>query len=156
MKVPMTVNGQAQLRKNLRELESSLSEIAVEIGEAIKHGDLSENADYHANKNKQGMVLAKIAQVKAHLANAQVIDVTKLPQSDRVVFGTTVALLNLNTNERVAYQIVGEAEADLSQGKLSISTPVARSLISCNQGDEVTVEGTENSIRYRIEKVEYI
>ena len=156
MKIPMTINGQAQLRSELENLELSLSEIAEAIGEAIKHGDLSENADYHANKNKQGMVLAKIAQIKSRLASAQVIDVTKLPKSNRVVFGTTVTLLNLGTDERNIYQIVGEDEADVSDRKLSITTPVARAMISCEEGEVIEIDNAEQTITYKIEKVEYI
>ena len=156
MKIPMTLNGQAQLREELENLEISLSEIADAIGEAIKHGDLSENADYHANKNKQGMVLAKIAQIKSRLASAQVIDVTKLAKSSRVVFGTTVTLLNMATEQRNVYQIVGEDEADVALQKLSINTPVARALISREQGEVVEIDGVDQLIRYRIEKVEYI
>ena len=156
MKIPMTLNGQAQLREELENLEISLSEIADAIGEAIKHGDLSENADYHAYKNKQGMVLAKIAQIKSRLASAQVIDVTKLAESSRVVFGTTVTLLNMTTEQRNVYQIVGEDEADVALQKLSINTPVARALISREQGEVVEIDGVDQLIRYRIEKVEYI
>ncbi|MCY3859085.1 MAG: transcription elongation factor GreA [Gammaproteobacteria bacterium] len=156
MKIPMTIDGQAQLRKELENLELSLSEIADAIGEAIKHGDLSENADYHANKNKQGMVLAKIAQIKSRLANAQVIDVTRLAKSSRVVFGTTVTLVNLETENRDVYQIVGEDEADIASQKLSINTPVARALISREQGEVVEIDGSDQLIRYKIEKVEYI
>ena len=156
MKIPMTINGQAQLRNELENLELSLSEIANAIGEAIKHGDLSENADYHANKNKQGMVLAKIAQIKSRLASAQVIDVTKLPKSNRVVFGTTVTLLNLGTDERNIYQIVGEDDADVSDQKLSITTPVARAMISHEEGEVIEIDSAERTITYKIEKVEYI
>jgi len=156
VKIPMTINGQTKLRKDLEDLELSLSEIAAAIGEAIKHGDLSENADYHANKNKQGMVLAKIAQIKSRLASAQVIDVTKLPKSNRVVFGTTVTLMNLGTEERDVYQIVGEDEADVASQKLSVTTPVARAMISREQGEVIEIDGTDQIIRYKIEKVEYI
>lgn len=156
MKIPMTINGQAKLRNELESLELSLGEIADAIGEAIKHGDLSENADYHANKNKQGMVLAKIAQIKSRLASAQVIDVTKLPKSSRVVFGTTVTLLNLDTDESDVYQIVGEDEADVSARKLSVTTPVARAMISREQGEVIEIDGAAHVIRYKIEKVEYI
>ena len=156
MKIPMTLQGQAQLRRELEVLEASLGEISTAIGEAIKHGDLSENADYHANKNKQGMVLAKIQHLKSRLSNAQVIDVTKLPVSSRVVFGTTVTLANLDTGETDFYKIVGEDEADVSAQKLSVTTPVARALIARSQGETIEIEGPNHSVRYRIEKVEYI
>ena len=156
MKVPMTIHGQTQLRKELEELELSLSEISAAIGEAIKLGDLSENADYHANKNKQGMVLAKIRHVKSRLASAQVIDVTKLPKSARVVFGTTVTLLNLDSEETDVYQIVGEDEADVTAQKLSVTTPVARALIAREEGETIEIEGPNHTVRYKIEKVEYI
>lgn len=155
MRTPMTITGQAKLRLELQELESSLSSISEAIGEAIKLGDLSENADYHANKNKQGMVLAKIHQIQAKLGSAQVIDVTKLPKSTRVVFGTTVTLCNQETEETVVYQIVGEDEADIDEGKLSINTPVAKALIGSNQGEVVEVLG-ERTISYEILNVEYI
>lgn len=156
MKIPMTVAGQAQLRNELDELERSMGEISAAIGEAIKHGDLSENADYHANKNKQGMVLAKIRKIKSTLAGAQVIDVKKLKPSSRVVFGTTVTILNLDTDERQRYQIVGEDESDIVNQKLSVMTPVARALVGNEEGEEVEVHGNEKVVRYRIEKVEYI
>ena len=156
MKVPMTIHGQTQLRKELEELELSLSDISTAIGEAIKLGDLSENADYHANKNKQGMVLAKIRHVKSRLASAQVIDVTKLPKSARVVFGTTVTLLNLDSEQTDVYQIVGEDEADVSAQKLSVTTPVARALIAREEGETIEIEGPNHTVRYKIEKVEYI
>ena len=152
----MTIDGQTQLRKELEELELSLSEISAAIGEAIKLGDLSENADYHANKNKQGMVLAKIRHVKSRLASAQVIDVTKLPKSARVVFGTTVTLLNLDSEQTDVYQIVGEDEADVSAQKLSVTTPVARALIAREEGETIEIEGPNHTVRYKIEKVEYI
>ncbi|MYD43095.1 MAG: transcription elongation factor GreA [Gammaproteobacteria bacterium] len=154
----MTANGQAKLRAELESLELSLSEISTAIGEAIKHGDLSENADYHANKDKQGMVLAKIRHIKSNLSSAQVIDVTKLPKSGRVVFGTTVSLLNLSTNERSRYQIVGEDEADIAAEKISITTPVAQALISHENGDTVEIKNrdSEATITYKIENVEYI
>ena len=155
MRTPMTITGQAKLRLELQELESSLSSISEAIGEAIKLGDLSENADYHANKNKQGMVLAKIHQIQAKLGSAQVIDVTKLPKSTRVVFGTTVTLRNQETEETVVYQIVGEDEADINEGKLSINTPVAKALIGSSQGEVVEVLG-ERTISYEILNVEYV
>lgn len=156
MRVPMTVQGQVQLRAELDKLERSMGEISAAIGEAIKHGDLSENADYHANKNKQGMVLAKISHIKSRLASAQVIDIKKLKPSSRVVFGTTVTILNLDTDERQQYQIVGEDESDVAAQKISVTTPVARALIASEEGDEVEVEGDDKIIRYRIEKVEYV
>lgn len=160
MKIPMTLHGQAQLRQELQDLELSLKDISSAIGEAIKHGDLSENADYHANKDKQGKVLAKIRQIKGRLGSAQVIDVTKLPPSKRVVFGTTVTLRNEKTNVTEVYQIVGEDEANINAGKLSINTPVARALISREEGDVVDeVLGSDNAertIHYKIMKVDYI
>lgn len=156
MKIPMTVNGQAKLRRELETLELSLSEISTAIGEAIKHGDLSENADYHANKDKQGMVMAKIRHIKSSLSSAQVIDVAKLPRNGRVVFGTTVTLINLDTDERSTYQIVGEDEADVALQKISINTPVARALISNEGGDIVEIQSAQGLIRYKIESVEYI
>ncbi len=156
MKIPMTLNGQSQLREELARLESSLSEIAAAIGDAIKLGDLSENADYHANKEKQGLVLAKIRRIKSRLASAQVIDVRKLAVSNRVVFGTTVTILNLDSGDRQVYQIVGEDEADVSSQKLSITTPVARAMITQEQGDTIEVAGQDRIVRYKIEKVQYI
>ena len=159
MKIPMTVSGQAQLRQELLDLELSLKEISTAIGEAIKHGDLSENADYHANKDKQGKVLAKIRHIQGRLGSAQVIDVKKLPKSNRVVFGTTVTLQNEQTKQTEVYQIVGEDEADIGAGKLSVSTPVAKALISRVEGEVVDetigTEGTKR-IHYKIVKVDYI
>ena len=155
MKHPMTVLGQAQLRKELDELKASRSEISAAIGRASALGDLSENADYHANKNKQGMVEAKIRQIESKLANAQVIDVTKLPKTGRIVFGSTVTLQDQASKEVKVYQIVGEDESDVGAGKLSVRTPVARALISRNEGEIVSIKSADREIKYLVEKVEY-
>ena len=155
-KHPMTVNGRQKLREELDQLKASRSEISQAIGRAIELGDLSENADYHENKNKQGMVEAKIRQIQSKLANAQVIDVTKLAKSDKVVFGTTVTLKNEETAEDTVYQIVGEDESDVVNGKLSIQTPMARALISRKVGEVVKLKSSEKEIQFEILKVEYI
>ena len=156
MRIPITAQGVQRLRKELDELKSSRGEISAAIGRARKLGDLSENADYHANKDKQGMVEAKIRAIESQLSNAQVIDVSKLPRNGKVVFGTTVTITNTETGEESTYQIVGEPESDISSHKLAVTTPFARALISHEEGDSVELPTAQEKVRYRIEKVEYI
>jgi transcription elongation factor GreA len=145
-KVPITPAGADKLRAELVRLKEERPRISREIGVAREHGDLSENAEYHAAKERQGMVEARIKDIEDKLARAEVIDPTKL-SGDMVRFGATVTLTNLDTDEEVTYQIVGADEADINQGTISVSAPLARALIGKNLGDEVTVKlpgGTRN------------
>ncbi len=156
-KHPLTKEGADKLKAELKRLkQEERPRIAQAIAEAREHGDLKENAEYHAAREQQGLIEARIRQIEGILANAQIIDVTKLNPEGRVVFGSTVHLLNLDTDEEVVYKIVGDEEADLSHGKISVSSPIARALIGKEEGDEVTVEAPGGNIDYEIVKVEYI
>ncbi len=155
--VPMTVGGEKALRDELEQLKTvDRPRIVNDIAEARAHGDLKENAEYHAAREQQGFCEGRIQEIEGKLAEAQVIDVTKLPASDKVIFGTTVELLNVDTEESVTYQLVGEDEADVKIGKISISSPIARALIGKEAGDEVVVNAPGGEIVYEIDDVKYI
>lgn len=151
----MTPRGAELLAEELALLKSERPKISKEIGTAIEHGDLSENAEYHAAKERQGINEAKIRDLEAKSALAEVIDPKKL-SGDRVKFGATLTLLNLDTEEEVRYQIVGTDEADIDKGLLSISAPLARSMIGKSPGDEVTVKLPAGARTYEVLDVEYI
>lgn len=150
----MTPRGSEKLREELARLKEERPKISREIGIAREHGDLSENAEYHAAKERQGMVEARIKDIEDKLARAEVIDPTKL-NGDKVRFGARVKLLNLDTEEEVSYQIVGAEEADLDQGTISVSAPLARALIGRETGDEVTVKLPAGTRKYEIVSVEF-
>jgi transcription elongation factor GreA len=156
-KVPLTARGAEQLREELKRLKSEeRPRIVNAIAEARAHGDLRENAEYHAAKEQQGMVEARIRDIEAKLANAQVIDVTQLDASGRVVFGSTVHLVDVDSGEKTQYQIVGEDESDIKDGLLSISSPIARALIGKEEGDTAEVTTPSGQRTYEIERVEYV
>jgi len=152
--VPMTPNGAQKLRDELARLKEERPKISREIGIAREHGDLKENAEYHAAKERQGLVEARIKDIEDKLSRAEVIDPAKL-SGDRVRFGATVLLLNLDTNEESTYQIVGADEADLKNGTISISAPIARALIGKSTGDEVVVNLPGGTRRYEIGSIEF-
>ena len=155
-KVPMTVHGAEALRAELSHLKGTDRPTVINaIAEARAHGDLKENAEYHAAREQQSFIEGRIVEIEGKLANAQVIDVTTLTNTGKVVFGVTVALVNVETEEQVSYQIVGDDEADLKQGKISVSTPIARALIGKHQGDEVDVKTPAGHVVYEIESVLY-
>jgi transcription elongation factor GreA len=137
-RVPMTPKGAAKAREELARLKAERPRISRDIGTARDHGDISENAEYHAAKERQGMVEAQIKDLEDKLARSEVIDPTRLTGS-RIRFGATVSLSNVETDERVTYQIVGADEANIDEGTISISAPLARALIGKEAGDEVTV-----------------
>lgn len=156
MKVPMTVEGEAMLRQELQHLKSVVRpEIVNAIAEARAHGDLKENAEYHAAKERQGFVEGRIQEIEGKLANAQVIDLSKMTASDKVIFGATVVLLNLDTDTQQRYRIVGEDEADIKAGKISVMSPLARAMIGKREGDEVVVDTPNGQIDYEIVEVGY-
>jgi len=156
-KVPMTVGGAEKLRAELNKLKTiQRPKISSAIAEAREHGDLKENAEYHAAREQQSFCEGRITEIESKLAEAEVIDVTKIDPSSRVIFGTTVTLYNLNTNESVTYQIVGEDEADVPSGKISVASPIARSVMGKTEGEEVTVKAPAGDVQYEIEEVEYI
>ncbi|MBI2993359.1 MAG: transcription elongation factor GreA [Gammaproteobacteria bacterium] len=156
-KSPLTAQGAERLRKQLAELKSvDRPRIIKAIAEARAHGDLSENAEYHAAREQQGFVEGRIAALESALAEAQIIDVTTINVRGRVVFGATVELLNLETDTRVTYQIVGEEESDISQGLISVVSPIARALIGKEQGEVVVVNAPGGHIEYEIVEVRYL
>ena len=156
-KFPMTLNGSNQLREELNRLKSVERPRVIEaIAEARAHGDLKENAEYHAAKEQQGFLEGRISEIEGKLANAQIIDVSKLPKNGRVVFGTTVLLLNLATDEEVTYKIVGDDEADIKQLMISVNSPIARAIIGKSEGDVVMVQTPTGEIEYEISEVKYL
>lgn len=154
-KFPMTPDGARKLRAELTRLKEERPKIARDIEVAREHGDLSENAEYHAAKERQGMIEARIKDLEDKLSRAEVIDPAKL-SGTKVRFGATVTLLNVSTDEEVTYQIVGAEEADLDQGSISISAPLARALIGKEVGDEVTVQLPVGQRKYEISQVEFV
>ena len=148
------------LKKLDNELLASQKELQVDIPEALKvareHGDLKENAEYHAAKEEQGFIEGRIQEIESKLSRMQLIDVTQLTQDGRCVFGTTITLLNLTDNSEISYQIVGEDEADIELGKISCHSPIAKALIGNEEGDEVIVKAPKGDILYEILEVQYI
>jgi transcription elongation factor GreA len=153
----MTVNGAQQLNAELERLEKiERPRIIQAIAEARAHGDLKENAEYHAAKEQQGLVEARIRDIKHKLSHAQVIDVTQIANNGQVIFGATVTLVNVDTEEQQVYILVGEDEANLKERKISVSSPVARALIGKQLNSEVEVQTPSGIIVYEITAVEYI
>ena len=156
-KVPLTINGAEKLRSELHELKTVQRPVIVNaIAEARTHGDLSENAEYHAAKERQGFIEGRIAELEGKLANAQIINPALLEADGRCVFGATVALEDAASGEKVTYQIVGDDEADIKQGKISISSPTARALIGKYSGDVAEVKAPGGVREYEILDVKYI
>ena len=156
-RTPMTLPGAEALQEELTQLKTvERPSVVAAIAEARAHGDLKENAEYHAAREQQGMLEARIRDLEAKLSNVQVIDVSQLSQDGRIVFGVTVELLNIETDETVCYQIVGVDEADLSQGKISVGTPIARALIGKQEGDEVLVQAPGGDVDYEVVAVRYL
>jgi transcription elongation factor GreA len=153
-KVPMTPAGAQKLREELARLKEERPKISREIGVARDHGDLSENAEYHAAKERQGLCEARIKDIEDKLARAEVIDPSKL-SGDRVRFGAKVMVTNLDTDEETTYQIVGADEADIDQGLISVSAPLARALIGKSIGDEVVVNLPAGTRRYEIGRIDF-
>jgi transcription elongation factor GreA len=155
-KVPMTIEGAQRLKNELQRLKSvERPAIIRAIAEARSHGDISENADYDAAKERQGFIEGRIAQVEAKLANAQIIDPAEIDAGGRVVFGATVELEDCDHGEEVTYQIVGDDEADIRHGKISVSSPIARALIGKSEGDTAEVEAPGGTRTYEILGVRY-
>lgn len=156
-KYPMTVEGEKALRKELEQLKKvERPKIVAAIAEARAHGDLKENAEYHAAREQQGFCEGRIQEIEAKLSTAQVIDVTKIPESDKVIFGTTVDLLNVETEETITYKLVGEDEANIKQNKISITSPIARALIGKEIGEVVVVKAPGGDVEYEIDDVKHI
>ena len=155
-KIPLTVQGAEQLRQELKRLKRERPQISAAIGTAREHGDLRENAEYHAAKEQQGLAEARIRDIEAKLSNAQIIEVSKLNADGKVLFGATVHLADLDEGTKVLYQIVGEDEAEIKKGRVSISSPVARAMIGKSEGDVVEVSAPGGQRSYEIISVKYI
>ena len=154
MPIPMTVEGAESLREELQHRKSVLRpEITQAIAEAREHGDLKENAEYHAAREQQGFNEGRIQEIEGKLADAQIIDIAKIPVSDKVIFGVTVTLVDCETDKETTYKIVGEDEADLKEGKLSVMSPIARGLIGKQVGDVVIVSTPGGDQEYEIDSV---
>lgn len=158
-KTPLTVAGAKALRSELKQLKSKeRSEIVQAIAEARAHGDLKENAEYHAAKERQGFIEGRIAEIEGKLANAQIIDVTKLAANadGKVVFGATVEVADVDSGEELTYRIVGEDEADIKQGMISVNSPIARGLIGKLEGDVVEINVPAGKREFEIVQVRYV
>ena len=155
-RIPMTAGGAERLRRQLEQLKSvERPEIIRAIAEARAHGDLSENAEYHAARERQGFIEGRIASIEAALAAAEIIDVTKIDAGGKIVFGATVGLFNLHNEQEVRYQIVGEKEADIDQGLLSVTAPIARAMIGKEEGDVIQVNAPGGIVEYEVLSVVY-
>ncbi|MEE4110582.1 MAG: transcription elongation factor GreA [Halieaceae bacterium] len=156
-KVPMTVQGEKALREELEHLKKvERPRITAAIAEAREHGDLKENAEYHAAREQQSFAEGRIQDIEGKLSHAQVIDVTTIPHTGKVIFGVTVNLLNVETDETVTYRIVGDDEADAKKNLISINSPIARALIGKEEGDVVVVRAPGGEIEYEIDEVRHI
>lgn len=156
-KIPLTVRGAELLKTELQQLKSvARPEIIAAIAEARSHGDLSENAEYEAAKEKQGFIEGRIAELENKLSLAQVIDPKEIHAEGRIVFGATVSVLDLETDEEATYQIVGDDEANIKEGKIAVTSPIARAMIGKEEGDVAEVQAPNGVREYEILSVEYI
>jgi len=156
-KVPMTVRGAELLREELRKLKSEDRPRVIQaIAEARAHGDLKENAEYHAAKEQQGFIEGRIKEINGKLSHTQIIDVTTIDARGKVVFGATVELLDVQIDKEITYRIVGEDEADIGAGLISFTSPIARALIGKDEGDEITFVAPAGDKHYEIIKVRYV
>ena len=154
---PMTKEGESFLRKELRKLKSEDRRRVVEaIAEAREFGDLKENAEYHTAKDLQGMIESRIREIETKLAGAQVIDVTQIQPLGKVVFGATVGLQDLGESKSISYKIVGEDEADVNSGKISVNSPLSRSLVGKSKGDFFKLETPSGTKKYEVLSIKYI
>ncbi|WP_127025340.1 transcription elongation factor GreA [Rheinheimera mangrovi] len=155
--IPMTVEGAQRLRDELHELKTVRRPAIIQaIAEAREHGDLKENAEYHAAREQQGFCEGRIQDIEAKLSNAQIIDITKLPNNGKVIFGATVTILNLDTEEEVTYRIVGDDEADIKNFRISVNSPIARGLIGKEEEDVVTINTPAGMVEFEITQVQYL
>lgn len=155
-KIPLTVRGAERLRAEVKRLKSEdRPRVIKAIAEARAHGDLSENAEYHAAKEQQGFIEGRIKDLESKLADAEIIDVTRIPANGKVVFGATVLLADEDNGEESTYQIVGEDEADIKAGRISVNSPMARALIGKREGDVAVVKTPAGERQFEIVKVRY-
>lgn len=155
-KIPMTVEGAAKLRQELDNLKKvERPRIVAAIAEARAHGDLKENAEYHAAREQQSFAEGRIQEIESKLSNAQIIDIKKIPQGDKVIFGCTVDLINLDTEERVTYKIVGDDESDVKLNMISYQSPIVRAMIGKEVGDIVVVKTPAGDVEYELDDVRH-
>ncbi|SPY33039.1 transcription elongation factor GreA [Pasteurella canis] len=155
--IPMTIRGAEQLRQELDFLKNTRRpEIIKAIAEAREHGDLKENAEYHAAREQQGFCEGRIQEIEGKLANSQIIDVTKIPNNGKVIFGSTVVLFNVDTEEEVSYQIVGDDEANIKEGLISVNSPIARGLVGKEIDDIVSIQTPGGKVEFEIIEVNYL
>lgn len=155
-KVPMTIRGEKLLRDELERLLKLRPKISQAIAEARELGDLKENAEYHAAREEQGICEAQIRDIEYKLSVAQVIDVSKMENNGKVIFGATVTLIDVDTDEEKRYQIVGDDEAEIKTGRISVRSPIARGLIGKSEGDEVSISTPGGEKLFEIDQVEYL
>lgn len=156
-RIPMTVAGEIALREELQRLKSvERPRIIQSIAEARAHGDLKENAEYHAAREQQSFCEGRINEIEGKLSDAHIIDVTTIPRTGKVIFGVTVDIVNCDTDESVTYRIVGEDEADVKQNRISVTSPLARALIGKEEGDVVVVKTPGGDVEYEIDSVKHI
>lgn len=154
---PMTANGAEMLRKELQELKTvRRPKIVADIATAREHGDLKENAEYHAAREQQSFCEGRIQDIEGKLSNIQIIDVTKMTNKGKVIFGATVTILNVATDEEITYKIVGEDEADIKQNLISVGSPIARGLIGKEVDDVVKIQTPASVVEFEISEVQYI
>ena len=157
MTTPMTVEGAAKLREELTHLKRVVRpSVTRSIAEAREHGDLRENAEYHAAKEQQGFTEGRIQEIEAKLSDAQVIDITKISPSGKIVFGCTVTLVEQGSDQEVRYKIVGEDEADIKEDKISVLSPMARAMVGKSLGDTVVVKSPDGEREYEVDTVEHL
>ncbi|GAA0206443.1 transcription elongation factor GreA [Kangiella japonica] len=158
-RVPMTAAGAEQLQEELNDLKKvQRPKVVAAIAEAREHGDLKENAEYHAAREQQGFIEGRIQEIEAKLSNAQIVDISKITNTGKVIFGSTVVLINLEDGNEteVRYQIVGDDEADIKQNKISINSPIARGLIGKEEGDIADIQTPGGKVEYEVGEVLYI
>jgi transcription elongation factor GreA len=156
-RVPITLSGSEAMRSELRKLKSEdRPNVIRAIAEARAHGDLSENAEYHAAREQQGFIEGRIQELEGKLANAEIIDVTQMPNTGKVIFGSTVDLEDEDSGAKVTYQIVGEDEANIKAGRISVGSPIARALVGKAEGDSVVVAAPGGERNYEIIGVRYV
>ena len=156
-RVPLTKDGEVAIKKKLANLKFvERPRVSASIAEARAHGDLKENAEYHAAKEEQGLMEAKINDIESALSNAQVIDVQEIPETGRVIFGSTIKLYDVNSDQEIVYKIVGNLESDPTNGLISIDTPIAKGLVGKFVDDEVTIVTPSGQLTYEIIEVKHI
>tara|TARA_B100000959_G_scaffold280680_1_gene342956 strand:- start:757 stop:1224 length:468 start_codon:yes stop_codon:yes gene_type:complete len=149
-KTPLTKDGEKKLQEELKSLKLERPKITKAIAEAREHGDLKENAEYHAAREQQGLVEAKIKDIEFKLSNSEIIDNKATGKKNQIIFGCTVELLNINDNSKIKYQIVGDEEADLTKNKISFNSPIGQGLINKKIGDEITITVPNGELKFKV------